>query len=137
MDDKWQRCLSCIKINTVSVFSSDTVGFSSLFHQLSHTSVHGHRSQQSSFISIVDMFGFEVSETNRLEQLCINLCAETMQHFYNTLIFKRTQDALQEEGLQSELDVPCADNQQILELLSSQVYYKSYCYLFDRTKVHK
>ena len=69
------------------------------------------------------MFGFEVSEINRLEQLCINLCAETMQHYYNTLIFKRTQDALKEEGLQAELEVSYSDNQPTLELLSAQVGY--------------
>ena len=64
-----------------------------------------------------------MSEINRLEQLCINLCAETMQHYYNTLIFKRTQDALKEEGLQAELEVSYSDNQPTLELLSAQVGY--------------
>ena len=30
------------------------------------------------FIGILDMFGFEDSKPSQLEQLCINLCSETM-----------------------------------------------------------
>ncbi|XP_069123410.1 myosin-I heavy chain-like isoform X2 [Argopecten irradians] len=72
------------------------------------------------FISIVDMFGFETAECNRLEQLCINLCAETMQHFYNTHVFKSTMQSLREEGVQADIDVTYFDNEPILELLSSK-----------------
>ena len=35
------------------------------------------------FIGVLDMFGFEDSRPSQLEQLCINLCSETMQHFFN------------------------------------------------------
>ncbi|MCP6508530.1 hypothetical protein NL478_27580, partial [Klebsiella pneumoniae] len=35
-------------------------------------------------IGILDMFGFVEPKPSQLEHLCINLCAETMQHFYNT-----------------------------------------------------
>ncbi|XP_060081419.1 myosin-IIIb-like [Ylistrum balloti] len=72
------------------------------------------------FISIVDMFGFETAECNRLEQLCINLCAETMQHFYNTHVFKSTMQSLREEGVQADVEVTYFDNEPILELLSSK-----------------
>ncbi len=37
---------------------------------------------------ILDMFGFEDSKPSHLEQLCINLCSETMQHFFNTHTLK-------------------------------------------------
>lgn len=40
------------------------------------------------FVGILDMFGFEDAGPSRLEHLCANLCAETMQHFYNTHVFK-------------------------------------------------
>jgi dachs protein len=40
------------------------------------------------FIGVLDMFGFEDSRPSQLEQLCINLCSETMQHFFNTHTLK-------------------------------------------------
>ncbi|XP_052069098.1 unconventional myosin-VIIa-like isoform X1 [Mytilus californianus] len=83
------------------------------------TSSQFEKTRYDGFISIVDMFGFEVAETNQLEQLCINLCAETIQHFYNTHIFKSTMESLREEEVQTDVDVNYFDNDPILELLSS------------------
>ena len=31
-------------------------------------------------------------KVNQLEQICVNLCSETLQHFYNTHIFKSAGD---------------------------------------------
>ncbi|KAK3104216.1 hypothetical protein FSP39_025375, partial [Pinctada imbricata] len=72
------------------------------------------------FISIIDMLGFETAQVNKLEQLCSNLCAETIQHFYNTHIFKSTMQALQEEEIPVQMSVNYFDNEPILELLSSK-----------------
>lgn len=60
-------------------------------------------------------------QKNQLEQLCVNLCAETIQHFYNTYIFKSTMQALKDEDIQTEVEVRYLDNEPILELLTSQV----------------
>lgn len=49
------------------------------------------------FVGILDMFGFEDAAPSRLEQLCANLCAETMQHFYNTHVFKSSAESCREE----------------------------------------
>ena len=52
----------------------------------------------------------------------MNLCAETLQHFYNTHVFRTALDACAEEDIQSELDISYFDNAPIIELISSQVY---------------
>ena len=57
---------------------------------------------------------------NELEQLCINLTSETMQHFYNTHIFKATEEACIEEGIQCDIDVNYYENAPVVEILSSQ-----------------
>lgn len=55
------------------------------------------------FIGILDMFGFEDPKLGQLEHLCINLCAETMQHFYNTHIFKSSIESCRDEGINCEV----------------------------------
>lgn len=41
-----------------------------------------------SFIGVCNMWGFEDTKPSQLEQLCINLTVETLQHFYHTFTFK-------------------------------------------------
>ena len=60
-------------------------------------------------------------QDNSLEQLCINLSSETLQHFYNTFVFKTTEEAYIEEGIQADMDIHYYENAPIVELLSSQV----------------
>lgn len=57
------------------------------------------------FVGILDMFGFEDAAPSRLEHLCANLCAETMQHFYNTHVFKSSAESCREEGVACPLEV--------------------------------
>lgn len=57
------------------------------------------------FIGILDMFGFEDPKLGQLEHLCINLCAETMQHFYNTHIFKSSIESCRDEGINCEVSI--------------------------------
>ncbi|RWS15743.1 unconventional myosin-IXb-like protein [Dinothrombium tinctorium] len=71
------------------------------------------------FIGILDMFGFEDSNPSHLEQLCINLCAETMQHFYNTHIFKSSTESLREEGVKTEVEIDYVDNVACIDFISS------------------
>lgn len=71
------------------------------------------------FIGILDMFGFEDPKPAQLEQLCLNLCAETMQHFYNTHIFKSSVDSCRDEGIMCDTDVDYVDNVPCIDLISS------------------
>ncbi|TRY68528.1 hypothetical protein TCAL_13103 [Tigriopus californicus] len=71
------------------------------------------------FIGILDMFGFEDSKPSQLEQLCINLCSETMQHFYNTHIFKSSIESCREEGIAMDVNIEYVDNVPVIDLISS------------------
>ncbi|CAK1550870.1 unnamed protein product [Leptosia nina] len=71
------------------------------------------------FVGILDMFGFEDAAPSRLEHLCANLCAETMQHFYNTHVFKSSTESCREEGVPGALEVEYVDNVPCIDLVSS------------------
>ncbi|KAK0180000.1 hypothetical protein PV327_005688 [Microctonus hyperodae] len=71
------------------------------------------------FIGILDMFGFEDPKPCQLEHLCINLCAETMQHFYNTHIFKSSIESCRDEGIRCDVEVDYVDNVPCIDLISS------------------
>ncbi|XP_037301491.1 LOW QUALITY PROTEIN: unconventional myosin-IXb, partial [Manduca sexta] len=71
------------------------------------------------FVGILDMFGFEDAAPSRLEHLCANLCAETMQHFYNTHVFKSAAESCREEGVACPLEVEYVDNVPCIDLVSS------------------
>ena len=90
---------------------------------------HALRHATDGFIGILDMFGFEDSKPSQLEQLCINLCSETMQHFYNTHIFKSSVESCKEEGITSDANIDYVDNVPCIDLISSLVRPPS-CILF-------
>ena len=73
------------------------------------------------FIGILDMFGFEDSKPSQLEQLCINLCSETMQHFYNTHTLKTSIETCRDEEIVCGVEVDYTDNAHCIDLISSLV----------------
>ena len=79
------------------------------------------RQATDGFIGVLDMFGFEDSKPSQLEQLCINLASETMQHFYNTHTLKTAIETAKEEGIECEVEVDYADNAHCIDLISSLV----------------
>lgn len=62
-----------------------------------------------------------ILQPSQLEHLCINLCAETMQHFYNTHIFKSSIESCRDEGIHCDVEVDYVDNVPCIDLISSLV----------------
>ena len=78
------------------------------------------------FIGICDFWGFQDSKPSRLEQLCINLSSETLQHFYHTYTFKTAQGG-------NLYRSPC---EEVIQLVSSQVCHMQHHECVSMLLVH-
>ena len=72
-------------------------------------------------IGVLDIFGFEIFETNSFEQLCINFTNERLQQKFNSHTFTQEESLYQAEGVPFD-KIPFLDNGPVLELLSSKPY---------------
>jgi myosin heavy subunit len=70
-------------------------------------------------IGVLDIFGFEILQTNSFEQLCINYCNEKLQSHFNEECFRIEQEEYRAEGV-SVAEVPYQDNGPCLELLENR-----------------
>lgn len=70
-------------------------------------------------IGVLDIFGFEILQTNSFEQLCINYCNEKLQSHFNEECFRIEQAEYRAEGVPVD-DVPYQDNGPCLELLENK-----------------
>lgn len=68
------------------------------------------------FIGILDIFGFEIFEKNRFDQLCINYCNERLQQYFNKHIFQIEQQECMAEGVQLSL-INFSDNTITVKLI--------------------
>lgn len=53
-------------------------------------------------MGILDIYGFEVFQTNNFEQLCINFCNEKLQQLFIELTLKQEQEEYLKEGIEWE-----------------------------------
>jgi len=70
-------------------------------------------------IGVLDIFGFEILQTNSFEQLCINYCNEKLQSHFNEECFRIEQAEYRAEGV-PVAEVPYQDNGPCLELLENK-----------------
>ena len=70
-------------------------------------------------IGVLDIFGFEIFETNSFEQLCINLANEKLQSHFNDHIFKMELKVYEAEGLDIS-GISFADNQPCLDMIEKK-----------------
>jgi myosin heavy subunit len=75
-------------------------------------------SENAKFVGILDIFGFEIYNSNSFEQLCINYCNEKMQQLFNDIIFEEEKKQFILEGLPSDL-IKYKGNEDIIALIDS------------------
>ncbi|CCI39705.1 unnamed protein product [Albugo candida] len=76
-------------------------------------------SNNQKFIGILDIFGFEILQSNSFEQLCINYANEMLQQQFNQHVFVYEQQVYVDEGIDfSRLEFK--DNTPCLELIDKK-----------------
>ena len=91
--------------------------FEYLIFRINKTLSTGNPSQ--AFIGVLDIFGFEIFETNRFEQLCINFANEKLQQHFNYHIFSMEQEEYKNDGI-NVAHVEFVDNQACLDVIEKR-----------------
>lgn len=93
--------------------------FSWLLAKVNQAHTHAATFLGARFIGILDIFGFEILQTNSFEQLCINYTNERLQQQFNEFVFDREQALYAAEGL-DWTTIPYKDNQHVIDLIGKK-----------------
>lgn len=77
------------------------------------------RANNNHVMGILDIYGFEVFQTNNFEQLCINFCNEKLQQLFIELTLKQEQEEYLKEGIEWE-PVSYFNNKVICDLIEEK-----------------
>lgn len=77
------------------------------------------RASSNHVMGILDIYGFEVFQTNNFEQLCINFCNEKLQQLFIELTLKQEQEEYLKEGIEWE-PVSYFNNKVICDLIEEK-----------------
>ncbi len=83
--------------------------FSWIVQRINQAIVSSSNSSPSSFIGVLDIFGFEEFKTNGFEQLCINYANECLQHQFTEFVLANEQKEYKKENIPWS-DIPYNDN---------------------------
>uniref|UniRef100_A0A8C6PSS7 Myosin IG n=2 Tax=Nothobranchius furzeri TaxID=105023 RepID=A0A8C6PSS7_NOTFU len=74
---------------------------------------------KNTVIGVLDIYGFEIFDSNSFEQFCINYCNEKLQQLFIELILQQEQDEYQREGITWQ-HIDYFNNQIIVGLVEQQ-----------------
>ncbi|KFV74021.1 Unconventional myosin-Ig, partial [Dryobates pubescens] len=74
------------------------------------------RHGKGTVIGVLDIYGFEIFDTNSFEQFCINYCNEKLQQLFIELILRQEQAEYQREGITWQ-SIEYFSNEPIVELV--------------------
>ncbi|NWJ10438.1 MYO1G protein, partial [Crypturellus undulatus] len=74
------------------------------------------RHGKGTVIGVLDIYGFEIFDTNSFEQFCINYCNEKLQQLFIELILRQEQAEYQREGITWQT-IEYFNNELIVELV--------------------
>lgn len=83
----------------------------------------GHRGLQ---IGVLDIYGFEIFQSNSFEQLCINFVNEKLQQIFIELTLKAEQEEYGAEGIPWK-DIPYTNNKPLCDLIEGKPGLLSIC----------
>lgn len=92
--------------------------FTWLVHRL-NSSLKSQYDGKRRLMGILDIYGFEIFESNSFEQFCINYCNEKLQQLFIQLTLKSEQEEYMKEGIQWE-HVEYFNNKIICDLIEEK-----------------